>query len=65
MKVSRKRPTDPLARAIWCRERSIRRAEQRITQILAEAQEDAVLIRKEIAKKKILLDALKRGKLKA
>jgi len=64
MKQKRKGPTDPLERAIWLRESVIRRAEQHIRRIYAYADEEAARIRKEIASKKVLLDALKRGKIK-
>jgi hypothetical protein len=64
MLAKRKGPVDPLARAIWSREAVIKRAEQRIKRLFEQAEADAKLIRKEIEKKKILLDALKRGQLK-
>lgn len=65
MAVTRKSkmPTDPLGRSIFVRERAIERMQNNITRILEEAGEKAKEVEKRIAEKKVLLDALKRGKL--
>ena len=63
-KQAKKGPTDPLGRAIWSREGTIRRAHEKIKTIREIAEERVSLVLKDIEKKKVLLDALKRGKLK-
>lgn len=57
-------PKDPLERSIYIRERSIARMEENIRRIQESADEAKAEVRKRIAEKKVLLDALKRGKLK-
>ena len=64
MKPDKRKQFDPLKRAIAAREAVIDRAELRIKKVYADAEEEANRIRKDIQKKKILLDALKRGQLK-
>ena len=65
MKKTRKGPKDPLERSIWMRENVIRRAYTKIDEIRADAELEVQRVEKEIQKKKVLLDALKRGKLSA
>lgn len=55
---------DALTRAIEARERSLRRAEDRIADIRDQAEEQIAVIKKNMAKTSVLLDALKRGALK-
>lgn len=58
-----KMPTDPLERSIYVREKGIERMESNIQRIREAADEQIAEVRARIKEKRVLLDALKRGKL--
>lgn len=57
------KPTDPLERSIHMREKGIERMELNIQRIREAADEQIAEVRARIKEKRVLLDALKRGKL--
>lgn len=56
---------DPLTRMIRSREVAIARMEEAAKDVIRRAENEAGAIRKRIAQKKVILEALRRGELKA
>lgn len=62
--AQKKQPMSPLDRAILAHERGIRVSKERIAAIQEDADEEIGKIKKSIARRQIILDAIKTGALK-